>query len=126
MISPWKVVMVTASLSILLMVIMTASILNGSVDIGTKDLLEIFMGGGEITARTIILNIRLPRVVMAGIVGAGLATAGVAFQALLKNPLAEPYILGVSSGSAVGVILAMMTGLISEWFLPLASFSGGL
>jgi len=63
------------------------------------------------TDRIILFNIRLPRIIFAGIVGATLSLAGVVFQALLRNPLADPYILGVYGGSAVGAIVAIMTGL---------------
>ncbi len=126
MMSSWKIVSITLLLSLLLILIMLLSLLKGSVAISLTEFIDIFRGNSDGITRSIILDIRVPRILMAGVVGAGLATAGVAFQALLKNPLAEPYILGVSSGSAVGAILALMTGLFSEWFLPLASFSGGL
>ncbi len=63
------------------------------------------------TEQTIILSIRVPRVLLAGLVGAGLSVSGAVFQALLRNPLADPYILGVSSGAAVGAIIAILTGL---------------
>src|SRR5690606_16236829 len=53
---------------------------------------------------SIVYDIRLPRVILAGLVGASLAIAGAAFQGLLRNPLAEPYILGVSSGASVGAV----------------------
>lgn len=55
----------------------------------------------------IVLNIRLPRVILAGLVGASLAIAGAAFQGLLRNPLADPYTLGVSSGASVGAVLTI-------------------
>lgn len=55
----------------------------------------------------IVMNIRLPRVILAGLVGASLALAGAAFQGLLRNPLADPYTLGVSSGASVGAVLAL-------------------
>jgi iron complex transport system permease protein len=58
--------------------------------------------------RMIVLDLRLPRVLLALLVGAGLAVAGAGFQSLLRNPLADPYVLGVSSGAALGAILAMM------------------
>lgn len=75
--------------------------------------------------RTIILQIRLPRVLLAMIVGAGLSVAGATFQALLRNPLAEPYILGISSGGTVGALVAMTLGLGASQFLPpLFSFLG--
>lgn len=77
--------------------------------------------------RTIILQIRLPRVLLAMIVGAGLSVAGATFQALLRNPLAEPYILGISSGGTVGALVAMMLGLgVSQFLPPLFSFLGSL
>ncbi|NIS67414.1 MAG: iron chelate uptake ABC transporter family permease subunit, partial [Proteobacteria bacterium] len=76
---------------------------------------------------TIILSIRLPRILLAAVVGGALSVAGSIFQALLRNPLADPYILGVSSGSAVGAVLAMMLGLAATSLgLPLASFLGAI
>ena len=56
----------------------------------------------------IVLNIRLPRILLAIVVGASLSVAGASFQALLRNPLADPYVLGISSGAAVGSIIALM------------------
>ena len=55
----------------------------------------------------IVTNIRLPRVILAGLVGASLAIAGAAFQGLLRNPLADPYTLGISSGASVGAVLTI-------------------
>jgi iron complex transport system permease protein len=75
------------------------------------------------TARTILLMIRLPRVLMAMVVGAALAVAGVVFQALLRNPLAEPYILGISSGGTVGAIVAITLSL-GALGVPALSFVG--
>lgn len=62
---------------------------------------------------TIIWNIRLPRVIMAWLVGAGLSVSGVFMQALLKNPLADPYVLGISSGASAGAVSAIVLGLFS-------------
>lgn len=59
------------------------------------------------TAANILWKIRLPRVLLAGLVGASLAIAGAAFQGLLKNPLADPYTLGVSSGASVGAVMTI-------------------
>ncbi|SEM90700.1 FecCD family ABC transporter permease [Lihuaxuella thermophila] len=76
----------------------------------------------------IVWQLRLPRVLLAAVVGASLALAGVIFQGLLKNPLADPYILGVSSGSAVGAVLAILTGWGISWFgkwtVPAFAFIG--
>lgn len=74
---------------------------------------------------SIVLNIRLPRVILAGLVGASLAIAGAAFQGLLRNPLADPYTLGVSSGASVGAVLTLFFQLsipfIGSFTLPLLS-----
>jgi iron complex transport system permease protein len=74
---------------------------------------------------SIVLNIRLPRVILAGLVGASLAIAGAAFQGLLRNPLADPYTLGVSSGASVGAVLTLFFQLslpvIGRFTLPLLS-----
>lgn len=67
----------------------------------------------------IFVQVRLPRVFLAAIVGAALACAGVVFQAILRNPLADPYILGISSGAGLGIILAVMGG----WTLTVAGLS---
>jgi len=75
---------------------------------------------------TIILDIRLPRVLMALVVGAGLSVAGSAYQALLRNPLADPYILGVSTGAAVGAITATLLASGSPFARPVAAFGGAL
>ena len=75
--------------------------------------------------RLIVIDIRLPRVLLALFVGAGLSVAGAVLQALLRNPLAEPYILGISSGGTMGTILAIaLASGISHLVAPAASFAG--
>lgn len=73
----------------------------------------------------IVMNIRLPRVILSGLVGASLAIAGAAFQGLLRNPLADPYTLGVSSGASVGAVLTLFFNLslpfIGPYTLPVLS-----
>ena len=81
--------------------------------------------------RTIVVSARLPRVLLGVVAGGGLAAVGVAFQTLLRNPLAEPYILGVSGGAALGATLAIVFGLsllsgLGASIVPLAAFAGGL
>lgn len=68
---------------------------------------------------------RRDRVWAGFVVGAGLSTAGALMQALLRNPLADPYVLGVSGGAALGVATAILLGLVSAWALPVAAFAGG-
>ncbi len=81
--------------------------------------------------RIILLEARAPRVFLGAVAGAGLAAVGLAFQSVLRNPLAEPYVLGVSGGSALGATLAILVGLTSASFLgaalvPLAALAGGV
>jgi iron complex transport system permease protein len=66
---------------------------------------------GENIDYDIYVRVRIPRIILAALVGAALAASGVVLQAILRNPLAEPYILGISSGAALGVITAVMLGL---------------
>jgi len=98
-----------------------------------RDLLRVFLGKtSEVsTEYSLILNLRLPRILLGAFVGASLAIAGTGFQALLRNPLADPYVLGVSSGAAVGAILALLlephlalTPEIAAVFTPLGGFLG--
>jgi len=81
-------------------------------------------------ARTMILRIRLPRLLLAALAGAALGAAGAAFQAVLRNPLADPYVLGISGGAALGAIAATAFGLpaLLTWvpIRALASFAGAL
>ena len=75
---------------------------------------------------TIIWRIRLPRVLLAALVGASLSAGGLVFQALLRNPLAEPYILGISGGSAIGAITGILLGLAHFPGVSLFAFAGAL
>jgi iron complex transport system permease protein len=81
-------------------------------------------------ARTILLQVRLPRIVLSFLIGCSLASVGVALQALLRNPLADPYVLGVSSGAAlgaaVGVLFGAGTTFLAETALPACGFVGAL
>lgn len=74
---------------------------------------------------TIFLNVRLPRAALAALVGAALATAGAAYQAVFRNPLADPYLLGISSGAALSVTVAILFGAASST-IPIAGFAGGI
>ncbi|MDD2317747.1 MAG: iron ABC transporter permease [Desulfobacterales bacterium] len=74
----------------------------------------------------IVWNIRLPRVMMAALVGAVLSLGGLVFQALLRNPLAEPYILGISGGSAVGAIIGILMGLSRFPGVSITAFAGSM
>ncbi len=114
-----------------------AGLAFGSIDIAFADVLRtavarvgLLQGGVDDTTTRIVWDLRLPRVVLAAVVGGGLAVIGVAMQALVRNPLAEPYILGISSGAAAGAsmfYLGFLPPLLSKAFsMPLAAFTGGL
>lgn len=106
--------------------ILSASIGQSQINISTIAGILSGNNDSEITRR-ILFDIRLPRILLAVLVGGGLSIAGVVFQALLKNPLAEPYILGISSGASVGTLIAILIG-FNLWFVatPFFAFFGSL
>ena len=100
----------------LLLALLTASFLGlgfGVTGSGLRAIWEALLAldSANLVQQTIVWRIRLPRVLMAAEVGATLSLGGLVFQALLRNPLAEPYILGISGGSAVGAISGILLGL---------------
>jgi len=127
-------VLLLASMTVLLLCLQFGA---ASVDVGTVVTALQYMfrmdrasSSSLGTSEIIMVQIRFPRVVMGFLVGGGLAAVGVTLQALLRNPLADPYVLGVSSGSALGVSLAILFGIGSTFMvlpvLPLFGFAGGL
>jgi iron complex transport system permease protein len=103
-----------ASLVLLLAAVLALGLLLGSADQPTAE---------------ILWQIRLPRVLLAALVGAGLAAAGAMLQALLHNPLADPYVLGISGGAALGGVLALSLGLasgVAALSVPAFAFAGAL
>jgi iron complex transport system permease protein len=87
-----------------------ASLLNGGSGISARQAIAALLGAGDEAARSVMMEVRLPRLLAAFGVGGLLALAGVLLQALFRNPLADPYVLGVSGGAAVGALLAMIAG----------------
>ena len=132
--TPSKVVRVSAVLFIIFVVVVVVSALTGTAGIGIVKVLKSLLCGWREgfpalapSEKTILFSIRLPRIIFAGIVGAALSTAGVVFQALLRNPLADPYILGVSGGSAVGAIIGIIIGAGCVPFgIPALAFLGAV
>jgi iron complex transport system permease protein len=82
----------------------------GSAGLPAGDVVAALAGGGDPTASTVVWRLRLPRIAAAVVAGGALAVAGVGFQALTRNPLAEPSVLGVSSGAAFGVVIGQLAG----------------
>jgi iron complex transport system permease protein len=107
---------------------MVIGISVGSTGSNFKETLFSLLGIEKADAmlETIVWRIRLPRVFLATLVGAALSLGGLVFQALLRNPLAEPYILGISSGSGIGAILGILTGMSPFPGVSLAAFAGSM
>jgi iron complex transport system permease protein len=90
---------------------MALSISAGAVKIPLQEILNVLLGKGDEVNRRIILTLRLPRVIESALVGMGLSVVGAFFQGLLRNPMADPYVLGISSGAAFGATIAIIMGL---------------
>lgn len=97
----------------------------GSVTIAPSELWQVVQGEGSTLHRTLVLELRLPRTLAAFATGGLLAVAGALMQVLLRNPLADPYVLGLSGGAAVGALLAMLTGL-GALLISGAAFAGAM
>jgi iron complex transport system permease protein len=129
---PAATVRMVLAMALLLLLFVVFALTVGPYSIDLATLFQIVIGTesgpGISTAREVLLQIRLPRVIMAASVGAGLSMSGLMFQLLLRNVLADPYILGVSGGASVGALLAIVTGAsaVSMLMQPLFAFIGAL
>ena len=101
-------------------------IITGPADISVAEALKGIAGSGVHSTVTIVRDLRLPRSLLAFTVGGSLAVTGAVLQALVRNPLAEPYLLGLSGGAGLGAVLAISLGLGGAWTLPLAAALGAL
>ncbi|MBU1055656.1 MAG: iron ABC transporter permease [Proteobacteria bacterium] len=123
-----RLLLLSLFLFVLLLVCVFAGISLGSTGGGFAWVWNSVTGqtAADSMLNTIIWQIRFPRVLMAVLVGATLSLGGLVFQALLRNPLAEPYILGISGGSAIGAIIAILAGLSLFPGVSLLAFSGSI
>ncbi|MBK8990078.1 MAG: iron ABC transporter permease [Chloroflexi bacterium] len=125
--------------SLLLVLALLASVAIGAVYIAPATVLRIFLGhlpgvnmAGDwpATAVTIIMQVRLPHTVLVALTGAALAGSGAAYQGLFRNPLADPYLIGVASGAGLGAVLAMSRSWPTNWLalyaVPVAAFLGAV
>ncbi|MCR4341737.1 MAG: iron ABC transporter permease [Gemmatimonadaceae bacterium] len=110
----------------LLLFVALAGLVFGVSTIPLSEIFAAITGGGDETTTTIVRTLRAPRVALAAMVGAALAMSGAALQGALRNSLAEPYLLGVSGGAAVGAVLAFGLGLQHTGSLAIPAFVGAI
>jgi iron complex transport system permease protein len=113
------------ALVLALLVASLVAISIGAMSITPSDIWKAISGGPESVPVLVVRTLRLPRVALATLVGAGLGMSGAALQGTMRNPLAEPYLLGVSGGAAVGAVIATMLG-FGTALVPLAAFAGAV
>ncbi|WP_120003208.1 FecCD family ABC transporter permease [Nesterenkonia muleiensis] len=113
-------------LAVGLVVSLISAVSLGAVDLPMRGIWQALTTDSEHwqMQETILVQVRIPRVLTAALVGAGLALAGAVLQRTLRNPLAEPYLLGISSGASLGAVSVILLGV--ALFLPLAAFAGGI
>jgi iron complex transport system permease protein len=114
-----------ALVAVLLLIAMVA-VARGAVSVSVAAVIDALRGRGDPTAVAIVRDLRLPRIALGALVGAGLGASGAALQGALRNPLAEPYLLGVSGGAAVGAVIAVALGVSSDAAITLAAFGGAI
>jgi iron complex transport system permease protein len=113
------------ALVVVAVMVFVAALFVGTSGITFEQTLHAFTSEADSAARAVILDVRLPRLLAAFGVGGLLAVAGVLLQALFRNPLADPYVLGVSGGAAVGALLAMLAG-ATVFLVQSAAITGAL
>ena len=108
----------------LLCALIVVAVATGAVSLGWREVMDALSGGADPVTKGIVRELRLPRVLLAALVGSALAVSGGALQGTLRNPLAEPYLLGVSGGAAVGAVLAVVLGAGHPLAVTAAAFGG--
>ena len=129
--TPRRVTLICAALGAVLFAVVVVSLRMGAYPISVPDIVMTLLNGairrwGDIPPefKSVVFDIRLPRIALGILVGASLSTAGAGFQALLRNPLADPYVLGVSSGAALGAIISLAVVPQMPAVIQFAAFAG--
>lgn len=113
------------TLAAVLVVAVVLAVALGTLSLSPGDVLRALAGRGDDVTISVVRSLRLPRVALAALVGAALAASGAALQGVLRNALAEPYLLGVSGGAAVGAVLTVAAGLAAV-LVPIGAFGGAI
>ncbi len=124
-IEKWRVLML-AAFAVLAAGGFLCSVLSGAVAIPVSALGDILNGGGDNASRQILMNIRLPRAIVAALVGMNLAVSGAVLQAVMKNPLADPHIIGISSGAGLAGIFVIVLFPALEYLIVPTAFCGAM
>lgn len=124
-IEKWRVLML-AAFAVLAAGGFLCSVLSGAVAIPVSALGDILNGGEDNASRQILLNIRLPRAIVAALVGMNLAVSGAVLQAVMKNPLADPHIIGISSGAGLAGIFVIVLFPALEYLIVPTAFCGAM
>ncbi len=129
--TPQRVFGICLLLCAVLFVAVVISLRMGAYPISVRDIVTTLVNGAlgrrdQIPSEfwLVVFGLRLPRIALGILVGASLSTAGAGFQALLRNPLADPYVLGVSSGAALGAILSLILAPLAPGLIQIAAFVG--
>lgn len=125
MLHPIRSRLLIALLAAAALLLAAASVLTGPTQFGSREIAEILGGGGDPVLRSVLIELRLPRALLGLLVGAMLGLGGAVLQGYLRNPLAEPSVLGTSNASALGAVIALYFGLAQAHPLALPLFAIG-
>jgi iron complex transport system permease protein len=114
------------ALGLIAAVVLVAAVLVGPAGYSVHHALQALTGRADPAAVAIVRDLRVPRVLLAFLVGGSLAVTGAALQALVRNPLADPYLLGLSGGAGLGAVGAIALHLGGAWALPVSAFLGAV
>ena len=121
----YRLVLVTLGGTLLLAASVLLALNVGSTSISPRELFQALLGSGDSSLNLVVWELRVPRILLAALTGAALSLAGLTLQSLLRNPLADPYIVGTSSGAGLGAAIAIVLGL-SVWLVPALAFAGAV
>ena len=112
-------------LLVLIFLVVILSLSSGSVELSSPEIIKAFLKEGDLTNQIIFWELRLPRLIASLLVGAALGVSGALLQGMLRNGLASPYLLGISAGSGLVIVLMISMGLWFSW-IPIAAWLGAI